>query len=186
VFLNNKIFKNQPSKSDYSSIINLPITPIFENPYDIPFLQNDFNGFKEAVALKESRGKYYIINSYGYLGKYQFGINTLKRFNIHNEEAFLNNPELQEKAFLALCKLNKWKLRNHINRHVGKTINGVVVTESGILAAAHLAGAGNVMKFLKNNGHNSTDAYGASVKYYMKRFGGFDVSDIKADRRAKV
>jgi hypothetical protein len=40
-----------------------------------------------------------------------------------------------------------------------KTINGIKVTESGILAAAHLSGAGNVKKFLRSNGsHSFSDA----------------------------
>ena len=44
----------------------------------IPFTGRFFIGFKEAVAHKESQGKYGKINSLGYMGKYQFGIETLK------------------------------------------------------------------------------------------------------------
>src|SRR4051812_6399847 len=44
----------------------------------IPFTGKYFIGFKEAVAHKESQGKYKKINSLGYLGKYQFGKETLK------------------------------------------------------------------------------------------------------------
>ena len=31
-------------------------------------------------------------------------------------------------------------------------MNGIEITESGILAAAHLSGAGNVKKYLRSNG----------------------------------
>ena len=155
--------------------------------YNIPYLKKDFVGFKEALAFKESQGKYTVVNTFGYLGKYQFGKTTLLRFKIYNTKAFLNNPELQEKAFKALCKVNKWILRKDIQRCVGKTINGITISTSGILAAAHLSGAGNVKKFLRSNGTlNFSDAYGSSIESYLKKFGGYDVSEIEPDRNAKI
>ena len=155
--------------------------------YNIPYLQKDFVGFKEALAFKESQGKYTVVNTLGYLGKYQFGRTTLQRFKIYNTQAFLRNPELQEKAFVALCKVNKWILRKDIKRSVGKTINGVKITESGILAAAHLSGAGNVKKFLRSNGADGfSDAYGSTIQSYLKKFSGYNLSSIEADKNAKV
>ena len=155
--------------------------------YNIPYLEKDFVGFKEALAFKESQGKYTVVNTFGYLGKYQFGKTTLLRFKIYNTKAFLNNPELQEKAFKALCKVNKWILRKDIQRCVGKTINGITISTSGILAAAHLSGAGNVKKFLRSNGtRNFSDAYGSSIECYLKKFGGYDVSEIEPDRNARI
>lgn len=148
--------------------------------YYSPSVGNSFVAFKEAVAFKESRGKYHIVNSLGYLGKYQFGRTTLRHFNIHDSKEFLNNPELQEKAFIALCERNKWRLKKEIKRNVGRKINGVEITESGILAAAHLAGAGNVKKYLRSNGKNAfTDAYGTNIRYYIKKFAGYDMSFVK-------
>ena len=38
-----------------------------------PFLGSSYIGFKEALAFKESQGNYFITNTLGYLGKYQFG-----------------------------------------------------------------------------------------------------------------
>ena len=155
--------------------------------YNIPYLQKDFVGFKEAVAFKESQGKYTVVNTLGYLGKYQFGRTTLERFRIYNTEEFLRNPELQEKAFAAYCSVNKWILRKDIKRSVGKTINGIKITESGILAAAHLSGAGNVKKFLRSNGNQRfSDAYGTSIQSYLKKFAGYNVSSVIADRLATI
>lgn len=155
--------------------------------YNIPYLDKNFVAFKEAVAFKESQGKYSVVNTLGYLGKYQFGKNTLKRIGIYNTAAFLKNPELQEKAFVAYCKVNKWILRKDIKRSVGKTINGIKITESGILAAAHLGGAGNVKKFLRSNGETIfEDAYGATISQYLKKFSNYNVANITADRKAKV
>ena len=162
------------------------IQPVYVD-YNIPYLQNNFVGFKEAVAFKESQGRYTVVNTLGYLGKYQFGRTTLQRFKIYDTKAFLKNPELQEKAFVALCSVNKWILRRDIERSVGKTINGIKITESGILAAAHLSGAGNVKKFLRSGGtQRFSDAYGASIQLYMKKFSGYDVSNIVADRKAGI
>lgn len=158
-----------------------------DSDIQIPFLQKDFMGFKEALAFKESQGKYRAVNTLGYLGKYQFGKTTLERFKIYNTTDFLNNPDLQERAFIALCSVNKWILRKDILRSVGTKINGILITESGIIAAAHLSGAGNVKKYLRSNGsRNFSDAYGTSIQSYMKKFADYNVSEIVANRKASV
>ncbi|MCX2681345.1 peptidoglycan-binding protein LysM [Galbibacter sp. EGI 63066] len=152
-----------------------------------PFLGKSFNGFKEALAFKESRGDYFTINSLGYMGKYQFGASTLKTIGIHSKTDFLNNPELQERAFIANLERNKWVLRKDIEWYVGEIFNGVKVTESGILAAAHLAGPGNVKRYLRTHGTSGfEDANGASIRYYMRKFAKYDVSHVKADKAAKI
>lgn len=152
-----------------------------------PHLGKSFEGFKEALAFKESRGNYFTVNTLGYLGKYQFGSETLKLIGIYKPNHFLYNPELQEKAFIANAERNKWVLRKDIKRFEGKQISGIKVTESGILAAAHLAGPGSVKKFLRSYGNNnSSDAYGSTVKHYMKKFSGYDTSVIVADKKARV
>lgn len=152
-----------------------------------PFIGNSFIGFREAVGFKESRNRYHIVNKFGYMGKYQFGKSTLKRLRIYNVENFLKSPEQQEKAFKALCSLNKHILRKDIKRSVGKKINGIEITESGILAAAHLSGAGNVKKFLRSNGtEDFNDAFGTTIEDYMKKFSGFDVSDIEASKNPLI
>jgi len=152
-----------------------------------PYLGKSFEGFKEALAFKESRGDYFTVNTLGYLGKYQFGSETLKVIGIYNPNQFLYNPELQEKAFIANAERNKWVLRKDIKRFEGKLIGGVMVTESGILAAAHLAGPGSVKKFLRSyGGTNFSDAYGSTVKHYMKKFSGYDTSMVTPNRKAKA
>lgn len=155
--------------------------------FNFPYTGKTFTGFKEALAWKESQGKYTLINSLGYMGKYQFGIAALRAIGIHDSSEFLRNPRLQEKAFKALLAKNKWELRKEIEKYDGKVVNGVAVTESGILAAAHLGGAGSVKKFFKNNGKRAIkDNYGTSLQSYMKRFGGYDTSFIEANSNAKI
>lgn len=149
------------------------------------FLGKSYIAFKEALAYNESRGNYLIVNDLGYLGKYQFNRNTLKAIGIHNSEEFLNDSRLQEDAFHAFTARNKWILRKDINRYVGTFMNGVQITESGILAAAHLAGAGNVKKYLRSGGAFAfEDAFGTSLRYYLKKFSGYDTSFVEAERKA--
>ena len=152
-----------------------------------PYLGKSFVGFKEALAFKESRGDYFTVNSFGYLGKYQFSKETLKLIGVHDSDQFLKDPELQEKAFIANVERNKWILRRDIRNFTGKKINGILITESGILAAAHLAGAGSVKNYLRSYGSdNFADAYGTTIEYYMKRFSGYDTSFLKPNKKAKA
>jgi len=151
------------------------------------FLGKTYVGFKEALGFKESQGRYFITNEYGYMGKYQFGKGTLEMIGINNTERFLNDARLQELAFTANASRNKWILRRDIDRYVGRYMNGVKVTESGILAAAHLAGAGNVKKYLRSGGaFNFQDAFGTSIRYYLKKFSGYDTSFVQADKSPRV
>lgn len=153
----------------------------------IPYVGKTFAGFKQAVAFKESRGNFTLVNSFGYMGKYQFGVSTLRTVGIYNSEKFLKTPALQEKAFKALIAQNKWILRKEIEKYNGKIIKGIKITESGILAAAHLGGPGSVKKFLKSNGNSGfKDGFGTSLKSYFKKFAGYDVSHIKANKNAKA
>jgi len=148
---------------------------------------NSFIDFKEALAVRESGGDYQSVNSYGYMGKYQFGKGTLKYIGLKNATDFLNNPELQEKAFVAYVQKNKWILRREIKKYVGKKIGGILITESGILAAAHLGGAGSVQDYLRSKGNVSfTDGYGTNIKSYLKTFANYDLTEIKAEKHPKI
>ena len=160
--------------------------PEITNNYQL-LLGKTYVGFKEALGFKESRGDYATINEFGYLGKYQFNVNTLKMIGVYSADRFIKDSKLQEAAFAAYTSRNKWILRRDIKRYVGRNIGGVHVTESGLLAAAHLAGAGNVKKFLRSGGAiGFSDAFGTSIGHYLKKFSGYDTSFIKANKKAKV
>lgn len=155
--------------------------------FNFPFTGKSYIGFKQALAIKESQGHYKLVNRFGYMGKYQFGKSTLRAIGINNTREFLNNPTLQERAFKALLSKNKWELRKEIAKYDGSIIRGVKITESGILAAAHLAGATSVKNFLRSNGSRGfKDGFGTSLKSYIRKFGGYDTSGIVAHPNPKV
>lgn len=152
-----------------------------------PFVGLSYTGFKEALAFKESRGRYGIVNTLGYMGKYQFGIGTLVLLGNFNEDQFLHSPELQERVFDANIARNKWILRKDLKRFAGTVIKGILITESGMLAAAHLAGAGNVKKYVRSKGaYQVADAYGTTIQDYLTSFAGYSVGAICPEQSPKV
>ena len=130
--------------------------------------------FLDDIGFRESSNNYKAVNQFGYLGKYQFGrktLNSLGYKDVSNRE-FLENSSIQEEAMYALLNHNKRILRRQIKKYHGETIHGVYITESGILAAAHLAGAGNVRKFFKK-GYEFKDGNGTKMTSYMVQFSGY-------------
>ena len=160
------------------------VSPVADNSPRVSPMnhRNDFIGFKEKMGYRESRNNYFITNPYGHVGKYQFGKSALKFFGVSQSE-FLNNPALQENVFYASLAHNKWKLQYEIRTFAGKNFAGIPITESGILAAAHLLGTGSVKSFFKSDGKTEfADANGTSIINYMKSFQHFDLSNIKASK----
>ena len=137
--------------------------------------EDELNRFLNDIGHRESGNRYDITNTWGYMGRFQFGKSTLKGlgFKVSKTE-FLNNPQLQDSAMMALLNHNKEKLQNYIDIYDGKTINGMYVSESGILAAAHLGGQGSVKRYFRK-GKVFSDAYGTKITSYMKQFSGYDI-----------
>ena len=131
--------------------------------------------FLNAIGHRESTNRYDVVNKWGYMGRYQFGKSTLKGLGYDvSKKEFLSNPELQEEAMLSLLKHNKEKLQKYIDVFDGKTINGIYITESGILAAAHLGGQGSVRRYFRN-GKVFKDGNGTKITSYMDKFSGYDI-----------
>jgi len=163
-------------------IVKLESKPI-EFTVDTPLLTtakiiipiNRHKDFLDAIGFKESGNRYDIVNRYGYMGRYQFGKRTLRGLGFkQSKEEFLNSPLLQEKAMTALLKQNKRSLRKYIEEYDGKVVHGVLVTESGLLAAAHLGGAGSVKKWFRT-GKVRRDGNGVKITSYMTKFSGYQL-----------
>ena len=149
------------------------VTPKIEAPV-VEIIIKDHNKFLEDIGFRESSGNYHAVNQYGYLGKYQFGRKTLNALGydeVTNRE-FLENHSLQEEAMYALLIHNKKILGRQIEKYHGQTLHGIEITESGLLAAAHLAGPGNVKKFLRK-GYEFKDGNGTKMTEYMVKFSGY-------------
>ena len=158
--------------------------------------------FLDALAKRESNGDYQAFNSYGYAGKYQMGEMALVdcgyyqkkscKYNndwsgkflgkdcVNSVQDFLKNPLAQENAIRIYLK-KQWKYLKALGaiKFLGQIINGYKITESGLLAGAHLKGCGSVMVYLKSGGKNiGRDAFGTSVESYIKNFADYDLSEI--------
>ena len=158
--------------------------------------------FLSDLGARESAGNYKAFNRYGYAGKYQMGEAALidagyyrkpsRRYNnvwsgeflgkdgVKSIQDFLNSPKAQESAQM-IFKKKQWSYLKAVGAHnyIGLFINGFVITPSGLLAGAHLKGAGSVIQYLKSRGKCiGKDGFGTSVESYIKQFANYDVSEI--------
>jgi len=153
---------------------------------------NTYNAFIIALGKRESNNNYGIVNSWGYLGRWQFGKPRLwdlgysvdgwhprfrKKRVVITKEYFLENKDFQD----YIMRLHVTQLRNiflnkkRYSKYLDKIINGVLITVSGLVAGAHLKGLGGVRKFLK--GKDNADALGTKISEYISKFAGYDLSD---------
>lgn len=138
--------------------------------------RKDHDSFLRKIGHVESGNRYSVVNRWGYMGKYQFGLKTLRALGIDaSKKEFLSSPTLQEHAMDKLLKENKKALKRYIRKYDKKLVHGVYVTESGILAAAHLGGAGNVATWFKY-GDDFKDGNGTPITRYMKIFSGYSLN----------
>ena len=166
--------------------------------------------FYNDLGARESGGNYSSINKYGYVGKYQMGEAAMidagyykkpsVKYNndwsgqftgkdgVYSVQDFLKNKQAQENAQKAF-KQAQWNQLKAIgaDKYIGKEINGIKITQSGLLAAAHLKGPGAVKEYLQSDGKNiPKDAFGTSVENYMKKFEGYDVSSVTGMKDSKT
>ena len=160
--------------------ITVTTTPIITSktkvePKPIFIKVRDHNAFLHALGNFESGNRYDKVNRFGYMGRYQFGKATLKAVDINvSRKIFINSPDLQEEAMQRLMLDNYKNLRRFIRKYEGKYRHGVLVTKSGVLAAAHLGGSGNVRRWFRN-GKNFADGNGTKITTYMKIFKGYEL-----------
>jgi hypothetical protein len=165
-----------PKVQPVTELESRPIQPIEIKLEPISIEINETEMFLNAVGMRESSNRYDVVNGWGYMGKYQFGKRTLKNlgYDISKKE-FLNSPHIQEMAMLDLLSHNKKILQSYINQYSGVIVNGTKITESGILAAAHLAGPGNVKRYFKK-GKQFKDGNGTKLTSYLINFSGYKLN----------
>ena len=142
----------------------------------------EFDRFVTDLGYRESGNNWQSVNLIGCFGEWQFAESTvhylgfkhvtLKKFRTDPE---IFPPELQRKVLESLIKVNLVLMRKY-ERYIGDTINGVPITKSGMIAAAHLGGARSVKLFLSSNGKlDRADVLGTRVSNYMRKFSFYDI-----------
>lgn len=113
------------------------------------------------------------------LGKYQFMPKTLESMGI-DPTNFVGNAAAQEAAIQQFVAMNDACLqRQGAYDHIGQVVDGVTITKSGLLGAAHLGGCGGAAKWAKGQGDVS-DQLGTSLANYAAKFGGYGVMGASA------
>jgi hypothetical protein len=100
-----------------------------------------------------------------------------------SREEFLHNRLLQDSAMILFMKDNKQSLRKVIKQFSGTYYKGIWITQSGILAAAHLVGPGGVLSFFYPENERwskfkTADANGTTIDLYLKTFANYRIIGI--------
>jgi hypothetical protein len=144
--------------------------------------ESEFSRFINDLGYSESGNNWLSVNQIGCFGEWQFDESTLQflGFRKITLKKFMANPEifpreLQLKALKTLIKVNLMILMDY-EHFIGESIDGVVITKSGMIAASHLGGAGSLEKFLSSRGRiNKRDVLGTSIYDYLKKFSYYDL-----------
>ena len=133
---------------------------------------NKLSDFLTQLGKRESNNNYNCVNTLGYLGRWQFNINTAN-FLMNKKldsSIFIRSPVLQDTVMFRNMLFNMKVLSKKLN--IDSILTNTNYTLSGLLAASHLGGAGSVIKYFKK-GINSKDAYNTSIKDYLETFNQF-------------
>ncbi len=119
------------------------------------------------------------------IGKYQFMPKTLVGMGI-DPVAFSKSPAMQEQTIQTFVANNASCLSKPYTTKSGKTyppatdaigttINGVQITMSGLVGAAHLSGCGGARRMIRTSSSGSSDQLGTSALAYAGKFQGYGI-----------
>ena len=144
-------------------------------------LNKEKERFALAIQFKETNCAD-TINKIGCFSRFQFKESTLRCLGYQNItlSEYRKNKNifpysLQKEAFFKLISANEKCLRYAIKYFEGKYIEGILITKSGILAAAHLAGVNSVIRYLYQNDDSVSDINNTKISDYMKQFSNFKI-----------
>ncbi|CAL94659.1 DUF3262 family protein [Azoarcus olearius] len=101
------------------------------------------------------------------------------KYGVTSLADFLASPDAQIQAATAYHSQVWATLSGNYGAesYIGTTIGGIEITQSGLVAAAHLLGAGTVGKWLASSGAtNPTDGNGTTLTAYLSEFAGYALS----------
>lgn len=158
---------------------------------------DEYQAFLDELGFRESSNDYTVVNRFGYMGRYQLGTLALREIGymdengawtdlahtagIYTRQDFLNSPQVQDAAVRAYHEKTYGYIKAlGLDAYVGSTYCGILVTESGLLAACHLVGVVGMQKGLRT-GQHVYDGNHVSAAVYMELFAGYDISSIWKD-----
>lgn len=132
--------------------------------------------FLSKLHQTESPYSWDTINYLGCIGGYQISVVALEDIGYKGSiEQFRKSKKIQRECLLLLLKRNKQIIEYYkLDTLIGKRINGVNFTLSGMLGAAHLSGVGGIKRFVTES-YNSTDG-NESVKSYLQKFEDYNLN----------
>lgn len=159
-------------------VINYNAKPLYR-PIDEKN-KKEFLRYIEDLGFFESTNDWTKINSIDCIGEWQFSPITLKHLGYDvNPDEFRNDPSIfprkeQINALRNLMKQNEYLINQH-KKYIGKKINGIRITRSGLHAGSHLGGFGSVRDFLMSNGEiDRADANGTKISHYIDQFASYN------------
>ena len=149
-----------------------------------------YEDFLEDLGARESNGDYQAVNSFGYLGKYQFGYIALTDIGYYNnngwtgkdgiwsKDDFLNSPKIQEKAIREFQEKNWEYIKSFgLDKYINENINGTRITPSALLAGYHLKGIGKNSKYCEEHKDDRDIEKYKGLRAYLESKGEIDGSD---------
>jgi hypothetical protein len=163
--------------------------------------KGSYEDFFAAVRMRESGGNYEAQNQWGARGAYQFHEIPLLEIGWYNADGtydrpddwrgtfaaksgvtniqeFMASPASQDAAFAEWAKV-LWSYASsdpfRTTEHVGKTINGTLITATGIIGGGHLWGPEVIDQYLDSNGAiDPKDPFGTPISEYVRLFSGYE------------
>lgn len=160
----------------------------------------NYNHFIHDLGQRESNNNYACENAFGFLGRWQFGKPRLydAGYSLDNwspkgqpKKKLLSKQYFLDNTLGIQDKIMNWHVYNladtlskKYSDYIGKEVNGIEITLSGLVAGAHLKGLGGVKQFLQ--GKDNADALGTKISEYIKKFAGYKLYPKIKDEVAKI
>lgn len=178
MFVMTSFFIEVPTAEQINTVISLDSIIVAPPITD----RGNLSSFMEVMALRESDNTLHVVNWLGYMGKYQFGPRTLwalgDEFKVTKYE-FLRTESLQDRAMMQYMRDNRRNIADIIVIFDGKWYQGIYITESGLLAGAHLVGSHGLRAWLEGIPRvRIIDAKGTHVSDYVRMFSKYNLEGL--------
>ena len=112
-----------------------------------------------------------------YWGLYQIGHNIRKEtgYGDISKSVFLNHPEIQHLCMIKSLEMYQDIMKDYINKYSGTIVDGILITESGILACSHLIGCEGTKRLLDKGVIPEEDINGNPIRHFFK-LGGYKLN----------